>query len=106
MVQKNRLTRSCGSSTTGYSRFLRQPVVRDGQWQLLECAPAWEGNWTNNCLVAFAGKEQVESVNRGGETMPPTRVRVASKLPFTDLCWQILVLARSGLFCALRARWN
>ena len=25
---------------------LRQPVVRDGQWQLLECAPAWEGNWT------------------------------------------------------------
>ena len=25
---------------------LRQPAVRDGQWQLLECAPAWDGNWT------------------------------------------------------------
>ncbi|MGH3055152.1 MAG: alpha-amylase family glycosyl hydrolase, partial [Gaiellaceae bacterium] len=25
---------------------LRQPVVREGQWQLLECVPAWEGNWT------------------------------------------------------------
>ncbi len=33
---------------------LRQPVVRDGQWQLLECRPAWEGNWTWDCFVAFA----------------------------------------------------
>ena len=33
---------------------LRQPVVRDGQWQLLECAPAWDGNWTWDCFVAFA----------------------------------------------------
>ena len=29
---------------------LRQPVVRDGQWQLLECAPAWDGNWTCGLL--------------------------------------------------------
>jgi hypothetical protein len=33
---------------------LRQKVVRDGRWQLLECAPAWEGNWTNDCFVACA----------------------------------------------------
>jgi hypothetical protein len=26
---------------------LREPTVRDGQWQLLECAPAWDGNWTD-----------------------------------------------------------
>jgi glycosidase len=32
---------------------LRQPIVRDGRWQLLECAPAWDGNWTNDCFVAF-----------------------------------------------------
>ena len=25
---------------------LRHPVVREGQWQLLECVPAWDGNWT------------------------------------------------------------
>ena len=30
----------------GLLEVLRQPVVRDGQWQLLECVPAWEGNWT------------------------------------------------------------
>ena len=26
---------------------LRQPVLREGQWQLLECVPAWDGNWTS-----------------------------------------------------------
>jgi len=34
--------------------ILRQPVVRDGQWQLLDCAPAWEGNWTNDCFLCFS----------------------------------------------------
>ncbi|MBL8852005.1 MAG: hypothetical protein JNG89_20195 [Planctomycetaceae bacterium] len=33
---------------------LREPSVRDGEWQLLECAPAWETNWTYDCFVAFA----------------------------------------------------
>ena len=33
---------------------LRHPVVRDGQWQLLECVPAWDGNWTWDCFVVFA----------------------------------------------------
>src|SRR5262249_43000684 len=33
---------------------LRRPVVRNGQWQLLECAPAWEGNATSDSFVAFA----------------------------------------------------
>ena len=33
---------------------LRQPILRDGHWQLLECAPAWDGNWTWDCFMAFA----------------------------------------------------
>ena len=33
---------------------LRQPAVRDGCWQLLECRPAWDGNWTADCFVAFS----------------------------------------------------
>lgn len=40
-----------------YARLLavlRAPSVRDGCWQLLECRPAWDGNWTNDCFVAFA----------------------------------------------------
>ncbi len=42
---------------------LREPVVRSGHWQLLPCVPAWEGNWTCDCFVAFAwqgpGEERV-----------------------------------------------
>jgi glycosidase len=34
--------------------ILRQPLVREGRWQLLECTPAWEGNWTWDCFLAFA----------------------------------------------------
>jgi len=33
---------------------LRRPVVREGRWQLLGCTPAWEGNGTNDCFLAFA----------------------------------------------------
>ena len=31
---------------------LRRPVIRDGQWQLLECKSAWDGNWTSDCFLA------------------------------------------------------
>ena len=32
---------------------LRRPTVRDGHWQLLSCAPAWDGNWTWDNFLAF-----------------------------------------------------
>ncbi len=32
---------------------LRRDVFRNGVWQLLECKPAWGGNWTSDCMVAF-----------------------------------------------------
>ena len=40
-----------------YERLLgviKSPVIRDGRWQLLDCAVAWDGNWTCDCFVAFA----------------------------------------------------
>jgi glycosidase len=33
---------------------LKDPAFRDGDWQLLECRPAWEGNGTWNSFVAFS----------------------------------------------------
>ena len=33
---------------------LRQAVVRQGHWQLLACASAWDGNWTWDGFLAFA----------------------------------------------------
>ena len=54
---RRRTSRSTQRLQQFYDRLLavlRQPVVRDGEWQLLECAPAWDGNWTYDCFVAFA----------------------------------------------------
>jgi hypothetical protein len=47
---------------------LRLDVFRNGDWQLLECKPAWEGNWTSECLIAFAwqgqnGQQAIVAVN-------------------------------------------
>ncbi len=73
---------------TFYDRLLavlRQPVVRDGQWQLLECVPAWDGNWTNDCFVAFswqgaAGERLLVAVNYAANQSQCRR-----RLPFPDL---------------------
>src|SRR5436309_3145866 len=64
---------------------LRRPAVRDGQWQLLECVPAWEGNWTWDCFLAFAWQ------GRGGERLLVTvnyagrQSQCYVRLPFADL---------------------
>jgi len=34
-------------------RSLRQPAVRQGNWQLLDCV-RWDGNWTWDCFLTFA----------------------------------------------------
>ena len=33
---------------------LELPVVHGGEWQLLDCTPAWDGNWTWDSFIAFA----------------------------------------------------
>jgi hypothetical protein len=32
---------------------LRQPALRDGEWKLCECVPAWGGNWTADCFIVW-----------------------------------------------------
>ena len=38
-------------------KVLRHPAVRDGKWRLLECTPAWDGNWTSDCFIAWSWGE-------------------------------------------------
>ena len=64
---------------------LRHPALRDGQWQLLECVPAWDGNWTWDCFVAFAwqgsdGERLLVAVNYAAN-----QSQCYVRLPFTDL---------------------
>jgi Alpha amylase, catalytic domain len=76
----------------GLLAVLREPVVRSGQWQLLQCLPAWEGNWTWDCFLAFAwqhgdGTRLVVAINYA-----PNQSQCYVRLPFTDLAdgrWQL-----------------
>ena len=33
---------------------LRRPTLREGEWRIVECVPAWDGNWTWDSFVAFS----------------------------------------------------
>jgi len=64
---------------------LRHDVVRNGDWQLLECVPAWDGNWTSDCCLAFiwqggGGKRLLALVNYA-----PNQSQCYVRLPFGDL---------------------
>ena len=80
---------------------LRQPAVRDGRWRLLECVPAWEGNWTWDCFLAFgwqvpAGDRLLVAVNYAGN-----QSQCYVRLPFTDLAgkqWRLTDLLNDAVY--------
>ncbi len=89
---------------------LRQPVVREGQWQLLECAPAWDGNWTSDCFLAFSwqdpGSRLLVTVN-----FASNQSQCYVRLPFADLDgsqWHLRDRLRDVVYycdgCELRSR--
>jgi hypothetical protein len=63
---------------------VRKTTVRDGAWRLLECTPAWDGNWTWEGFVAFAWE-------RGDERMivavnyAANQAQCYVRSPFSDL---------------------
>lgn len=62
-----------------------RPEVRSGVWRLVECFPAWDGNPTWDCFVAFAwedadGRRTLVCVNYG-----PTRGQCFVEDAFPDL---------------------
>ena len=65
--------------------ILHRKVFRNGNWQLLDCLPAWEWNWTNSNFISFAwqgdGNENIlVAVNYSTE-----RSQCYIKLPFHGL---------------------
>ncbi len=64
---------------------LREPAVRDGQWQLLECVPAWEGNWTWDCFVAFAWQGPGAERLLVAVNYAPNQSQCYVRLPLADL---------------------
>ena len=64
---------------------LRQSAAREGQWQLLECTPAWEGNWTSDCFVAFAWKGPDGGLLIVAVNYAPNQSQCYLRLPISEL---------------------
>jgi hypothetical protein len=64
---------------------LRSPILRQGQWQLADSLPAWEGNWTSDDIIAFhwqgnGGQRLLVAVNYASH-----QSQCYVRLPFEDL---------------------
>ena len=70
---------------------LHHPSVRDGDWRLLECTPAWEGNWTSDCFVAWLWTSTAGTAGSLPSTTPQTRASV------TFACRLRIVVIRGAL---------
>lgn len=65
--------------------IIHRPTVREGQWSLLACAAAWDGNWTSDCFLAFGwqgndGERSVATVN-----FAPNQSQCYIPLPIPEL---------------------
>jgi hypothetical protein len=64
---------------------LRNPAVRSGAWQLLECLPAWEGNPTWDSFLAFAWQGADDERLLVTVNYAPNQSQCYVRLPFSDL---------------------
>jgi glycosidase len=80
---------------------LRRPAVRNGQWQLLECVPAWDGNWTHDCFLAFAWQGPAADRLLVAVNYAPNQSQCHVRLPFADIGgkqWQLRDQLNSDVF--------
>jgi glycosidase len=72
-----------------YERLLacvHQPAIRDGEWQLLECSPAWDGNWTWDCFICFTWDTAGEHPLLVVTNYAPNQGQCYLQIPFDELC--------------------
>lgn len=79
---------------------LRRPAFQTGRWKLLECAPAWGGNASNENYIAYSWEDSqdhfIVAVNFAND-----RSQCFVKLPFVDLAntsWQLVDLLSDTSF--------
>lgn len=83
---------------------LRMPVMREGNWELLECKPGWDGNETHHSfLVYFWQRKHAESLIVA-VNYAPHRSQCHVRLPYaylTDKDWEL-----QDQLSANHYRWN
>jgi len=72
--------------------LLRHEAVRNGNWWLLECVPAWDGNWTWDCFIACAWDGPKQERLLVAVNFAPHQAQCYVRVPFADLwghVWQL-----------------
>lgn len=80
---------------------LKRPVVRDGQWRLLECACAWDGNGSSDDFIACAWEDSTGSRLLAVANYSAHASQCYLRLPFPDLRntrWQLRDLLGDARF--------
>ena len=85
---------------------LRQPAVRDGQWQLLECTPGWDGNWTHDCFLVFAWQGPEREALLGCRELCPQSKPVPCPVAVRGSRRQEMAIAGSTQPGQLRLEWR
>lgn len=84
--------------------LLRHPAVRNGHWQLLECVPAWDGNWTNDCFLVFGWLGSNEEYLVVAVNYAPNQSQCHVRLPFGNIAgrkWRLCDQLSSATY-----EWN
>jgi hypothetical protein len=71
-----------------YTRLLealKQNALRNGDWILLQCEAAWEGNWTWDCFTAFAWHGPDGEWLVGAVNFAPNQSQCYLRLPIEKL---------------------
>jgi hypothetical protein len=71
-----------------YSQLLeiiRASVLREGEWQLLECIPAWQSNWTWDSFVVFSWTDSAQKRMLIAVNYSPHQSQCYVRLPWKDL---------------------
>jgi hypothetical protein len=71
-----------------YSRLtncVHLPETRVGEWRLLEAEPAWDGNWTRDCFIAFSWQKPGSSPLLVVVNYAPNQSQSYVRLPFDQI---------------------
>jgi len=66
------------------------PQTADGEWRLLNCVAAWDGNWTSDCFVCFAWQKSGQPPLVVIVNYAPNRSQCYVQLPFEELRGRIV----------------
>jgi hypothetical protein len=72
---------------------VRRPELRDGWWRQLECAPAWDGNWSWDGFLAWTwqgsdSERLVIAVNYAAN-----QAQCYIRIPFAELAGRLVRLS-------------